>query len=569
VKKILLVGNPNVGKSAIFSRLTGVKVVVANYPGTTVEYTKGKTKLLGETVEIIDVPGIYSLSPTCKAEEVAVEMLSHADVIINVVDATNLERNLSLSLELIESGLPVIIALNFWDETRHKGIEIDVKKLEEFLGVPVVPTCGLTGAGIRELVLRMREAKPGQKINTDSHIRWQRIGEIVDQVQKLSHHHHTFLEILEEISIKPFIGLIMAIFVIGISFLIIRFIGESLINYVFEPGFENIWKPVVTKVSQALGGKGLLHYILIGNIINGEIDFGLSFGLLTTGLYIPIAAVLPYILSFYLVLGVLEDFGYLPRLAVLVDNLMHKLGLHGYAIISMILGLGCNVPGALATRLLENRREKFIASTLMAIAVPCMAQIAVIVGLVGKRGYLPLGTVFFTLFLLWLTLGFLLNKVLKGETPPLLLEIPPYRIPVLKIVLKKLTWRVKGFLFSAIPYVLLGVFVVNMLYALRIIDLLAKIFAPVLKNIWGLPPSAISALLVGFLRKDVAVGMLGPLNLTTKQLIIGSVILAVYFPCVATFIVLIRELGVKDMLKSAFSMIITALTIGGILNLIL
>lgn len=569
MKRMLLVGNPNVGKSAIFSRLTGVKVVVANYPGTTVEYTKGKTKLLGETVEIIDVPGIYSLSPTCKAEEVAVEMLSQADVIINVVDATNLERNLSLSLELIQSGLPVIIALNFWDETRHKGIEIDVKKLEELLNVPVVPTCGLTGAGVRELVLRLREAKAGQKINTDNYIRWQKVGEIVDQVQKLSHHHHTFLQILEEMSVRPFTGLIMAIFVIGISFLVIRFIGESLINYVFDPAFENIWKPVVTKISQALGGKGLLHYILIGNIINGQIDFGLSFGLLTTGLYIPIAAVLPYILSFYLVLGLLEDFGYLPRLAVLVDNLMHKLGLHGYAIISMILGLGCNVPGALATRLLENRREKFIASTLMAIAVPCMAQIAVIVGLVGKRGYLPLGTVFFTLFLLWLTLGFLLNRVLKGETPPLLLEIPPYRIPSLNVVFKKLFWRIKGFLFSAIPYVLLGVFVVNMLYALKVIDFLAKIFAPVLKNIWGLPPSAISALLVGFLRKDVAVGMLGPLNLTTKQLVIGSVILAVYFPCVATFIVLIRELGLKDMLKSALLMIITALTIGGILNLIL
>jgi len=312
-----------------------------------------------------------------------------------------------------------------------------------------------------------------------------------------------------------------------------------------------------------------VHYILIGNLINGEIDFGLSFGLLTTGLYIPIVAVLPYIFSFYLMLGILEDFGYLPRLAVLVDNLMHKLGLHGYAIISMILGLGCNVPGALATRLLENRREKFIASTLMAIAVPCMAQIAVIVGLVGRRGFLPLGTVFFTLFILWVGLGFMLNKILKGETPPLLLEIPPYRMPVLTVVIKKLSWRIRSFLFAAIPYVLLGVFVVNMLYALKVIDFLAKIFTPVLKNIWGLPPSAISALLVGFLRKDVAVGMLGPLNLTTKQLIIGSVILAVYFPCVATFVVLIRELGIRDMIKSAILMIMTAIIVGGILNLIL
>ncbi len=569
MKKILLVGNPNVGKSAIFSRLTGVRVVVANYPGTTVEYTRGKTRLLGEEMEIIDIPGIYSLSPTCKAEEVAVKMLSEADVIINVVDATNLERNLYLTLELIEKGYPVIVALNFWDETRHKGIEIDGKKLEELLNVPVVSTCGLTGEGIRELVLRLKEVRPKKKLEKDDHLRWQRIGDIINQVQKLSHHHHTFLEMLEELSIKPVTGLMIAFFVIAISFFVVRSIGESLIKYIFDPIFDDLWKPVVMRISGLLGGKGLVHYVLIGNLINGEIDFGLSFGLLTTGLYIPVAAVLPYIFSFYLVLGILEDFGYLPRLAVLLDNVMHKVGLHGYAIISMILGLGCNVPGALATRLLENRREKFIASTLMAIAVPCMAQIAVIVGLVGRRGVGALGIVFVTLLSLWFGLGFVLNKVLKGETSPLLLEIPPYRMPIPSVVVKKLSWRIKGFLVSAIPYVLMGVFIVNLLYALKIIDFLAKIFSPVLKNIWGLPPSAISALLVGFLRKDVAVGMLGPLNLTTKQLIIGSVILAVYFPCVATFIVLTRELGIKDMLKSAILMVITAIIVGGILNFIL
>jgi len=230
---------------------------------------------------------------------------------------------------------------------------------------------------------------------------------------------------------------------------------------------------------------------------------------------------------------------------------MHRLGLHGFAIIPMILGLGCNVPGALATRLLEGKREKFIAATLMAVAVPCMAQIAMIVGLVGQRGGRYVALVFLILFLILIIKGMILNKVMKGKSPEILVEIPPYRIPDFWSVMKKLWMRVFSFLKEAVPYVLVGILFVNILYALRIIDLLAKLFSPVLQGLWGLPRESIAALLIGFLRKDVAVGMLGPLNLTTKQLVIGSTVLAIYFPCIATFVILVRELGIKSMLKSA------------------
>lgn len=569
MRRILLVGNPNVGKSAIFSRLTGARVIISNYPGTTVEFSQGKARIGGEEVMIIDVPGIYSLEPTTKAEEVAVQMLRDADVVINIVDATNLERNLYLTLQLLERGLPVIVALNMWDETRHKGIEINLEELEKMLGVPVVATCGLTGEGMKELVFRLKDVKGAKLGPLKEEDRWAKIGQIVGGVQKLSHRHHRPIEVLEGMSIRPLTGLPIAFAIILLSFFVIRFIGEGLIGYILEPLLEGFWLPVLKRISQLLGGKGFLHYILIGSLIDGEIDFGLSFGLLSTGLYVPLVAVLPYIFSFYLILGLLEDLGYLPRLAVLVDNIMHKLGLHGYAVISMILGLGCNVPGAFATRILENRREKFIATTLMAIAVPCMAQIAMIIGLLGERGGRYVLIVFSTLFSLWMVLGYLLNKILKGESPALILEIPPYRIPQPLAVLKKLWMRIRGFLISAIPYVLLGVLFVNILYALKVIDFLARVSAPLLEYVWGLPPEAISALLVGFLRKDVAVGMLGPLNLTTKQLMIGCTVLAVYFPCIATFVVLVRELGVKDMAKSALLMIVTAILVGGLLNLIL
>jgi len=569
IEKILLVGNPNVGKSAIFSRLTGAKVIISNYPGTTVEFTQGKIKLDNDDVMVIDVPGTYTLEPTCKAEDVACRMLQEGGLVINVVDATNLERNLSLTLQLLERDVPVIAALNMWDDTKHRGINIDVKKLEERLGIPVVATCGLTGEGIKELINRLLEARALKLPVCPDGQRWEKIGRIVEEVQKLTHRHHTLLEILEDLSIKPVTGLPIAIGIVYCAFWIIRFIGESLIGHFFEPLFARLWLPLMMKLSTFLGEGSFLHHLLIGNLIGGSIDFGQSFGVLTTGFFVPIGMVLPYIFSFYLMLGILEDFGYLPRLAVLVDNLMHHLGLHGYAIIPFILGLGCNVPGALATRVLEERREKFIAATLMAIAIPCMAQIAMIVGLVGQRGGGYVAIVFLTLFVLLVLKGLILNRVLKGTSPEILVEIPPYRIPQVQAVVKKLWMRVSGFLGEALPFVLLGVFFVNILHMLRIIDFFAYIFTPVLTGLWGLPKEAISALVVGFLRKDVAVGMLGPLNLTTKQLVIGSTILAVYFPCIATFVVLIRELGLKDMLKVTLIMMVVALSVGTILNLIL
>ena len=567
--KILLMGNPNVGKSAIFSRLTGAKVVISNYPGTTVEFTQGYMKIGEIRPMIIDIPGTYALTPTSKAEEVAVHMLKDGDLVISVVDATNLERNLYLTLELLEKDIPVVVALNIWDETKHLGINIDAEKLEKKLGVPVVPTCGLTGEGIRELVGRLSHAKVLKTHPLSDAKRWERIGRIVEEVQILTHHHHTFLQRLEELSIKPSTGLPIALGVIYCAFLIIRFIGENLIGYAFEPLFEKAWLPLMTRISAFLGEGGFLHHIFIGNLVNGHIDFGQSFGLLTTGLFVPIGMVLPYIFSFYLVLGFLEDFGYLPRLAVMVDNIMHKFGLHGYAIIPLTLGLGCNVPGALATRILEGRREKFIAATLMAVAVPCMAQIAMIVGLVGERGGGYLGIVFGTLFLILIIKGLLLNKFLKGPSPEILLEIPPYRMPQPAAVIKKLLMRLSGFLKEAVPYVLLGVLVVNILHALNIINFLANFFGPVITKLWGLPKEAVSVLLVGFLRKDVAVGMLSPLGLSNKQLVIGATVLAIYFPCIATFAVLVRELGIKDMSKSAAIMIGVAILVGALLNFIL
>jgi|TARA_B100001971_G_C18251240_1_gene578396 ferrous iron transport protein B len=567
--RVLLMGNPNVGKSAIFSRLTGANVIVSNYAGTTVEFKKGYMYLKGKSVEIIDVPGTYSLKPSNKAEEIAVEMLEKGDLVVNIVDATNLERNLNLTLQLMEKNIPLIVVLNMWDETKHIGISIDAEKLEKMLGVQVVPTVAITGEGVKRLVEKLPEAKtPKIKLKQlPDKEKWSKIGNIIEDVQKTSHRYHTFIERVGDASIRPFTGAIIALLVISLSFIIIRFIGEGIISYVFDPLF-NLYTPLAMSISNLLGN-GFVHDILIGNLINGAIDYTQSMGLLTTGLYVPIAMVLPYVFAFYLVLGFLEDLGYLPRLAVLVDNIMHKLGLHGFAIIPMMMGFGCNVPGALATRVLESKKEKFIAATVMAISVPCIAQTAMIFGLVGGHGVRGLGIVFLTLFIVGIILGLVLNRVIGGKSPELFMEISPYRVPYLKSLMKKLWMRSKSFIRTAMPYMLVGVLVINLLYSLGIIDFVGEVTAPVVVNVLGLPKEAVASLVIGFLRKDVAVGALLPLGLNLKQLIIASVVLTMYFPCVATFTVLVKELGVKGMAKSAFVMAISTLVVGGALNLVL
>lgn len=567
--KILLMGNPNVGKSAIFSRLTGVKAIVSNYPGTTVSYTRGQMKLGEDTAEVIDVPGTYTLEPTSQAEEIALEMLEGGDVVVNVVNATNLERNLYLTLQLLEKGIPVVVALNIWDDTKHLGIDIDIDKLRQRLGVPVIPTVAVTGQGIKELVEAIPRATSPHLPPSSHNKRWAAVGSIVEQVQRISHRHHTWRERLADASVRPITGGIIALVVLAGAFTAVRFVSEGLINYVLDPLFNNLWSPVVLKLSPLMGGEGFLHDIVVGKVISGEINFVESFGLLTSGLYVPFAMVLPYVISFYLVLGLMEDTGYLPRLAVLMDNIMHRLGLHGFAIIPTLLGLGCNVPAVLGTRILESKRERFIAATLISIAVPCAALQAMIIGLVGGRGIQYVLMVYGTLFIVWIILGFILNRTVRGFSPELLIEIPPYRLPPWRMVLQKLWMRTYGFLVEAIPIILGAVAAINVLYYFGVFDAIANFTAPVVTGLLGLPKEAVTALAIGFLRKDVALGLLAPLALTSGQLVVGSVVLAMSFPCIATFVVLLRELGVVRMLKAVGIMVAAALIVGGILNLIL
>ncbi|MFH0827514.1 MAG: ferrous iron transporter B [Candidatus Omnitrophota bacterium] len=570
IKKIYLVGNPNVGKSVVFSRLTGVQVISSNYPGTTVEIAKGYLRLGEERLEVIDLPGAYSLEPASKAEAIVAEILKkelREDMaVINIVDATNLERNLFLTLQLIEEGFPVIVCLNMCDDTEHRGIHIDIEKLERHLGVPVMATCAVTGVGIKGLIERVKEVKPTARFQRSHTQRWEEIGTIIEEAQRLTHRHHTLREILEDASLRPLSGLAMSAVIIYAAFKTVRFLGEGLINNVCDPIFFRLYQPFLEKISSAMGQAGFLHHLLIGELMNGKIDFKQSMGVLTTAPYIEFAMVLPYVVSFYFVLSLLEDIGYLPRLAILLDNLLHRLGLHGYAIIPVLLGFGCNVPGILSTRVLESKRERFIASTIISIGVPCVPLQAMIFGLLGAFGGFYVAGVYLVLFSLILVLGVVLNRFLKGYSPEFLLEIPPYRLPPLSMLIKKLYFRIKAFLVEAMPVVLLGVLLINVFMYLRWFDLITNIFAPVIQGLFGLPKEAVVALVVGFLRKDVAVGMLGPLGLSAKQLFIAVTLLAVSFPCMATFVILLKELGLKSLIKATLIMVSVAIFVGTMLN---
>jgi len=560
-------GNPNVGKSVVFSRLTGANVIASNYPGTTVDFAKGKMRIADEIVEIIDAPGTYSLDPTNKAEEVASNMLSQADIIINVVDATNLERNLYLTLQLLERHIPMVIALNLFDEACHLGIEVDNQKLQTILNIPVTNTCALTGEGIKALVDSLANAQVNDDIKqTSREGRWIEIGSIIEKVEQIHHRHHTFRDRFEDMTIRPSTGIPLAVGIIMLAFWFVRMIGESLISYLFDPLFEILYKPLIEQLSNALG-PGFLHTLLIGEY-GSEILFDQSLGMLTTGLYVPLAMVLPYIIAFYFILSILEDTGYMPRLATLVDNLFHKLGMHGHGIIPLFLGLGCNVPGALSTRTLETRKQRFISATLLAIAVPCMAQTAMVFGVLGPYGVVYLGLVFLVLSILYIFMGLLLNKFVKGSSPEIFMEVPPYRRPSFQAILKKTWMRIRWFIREAIPFLFLGVLIINILYYIGLLQLIGVVLSPVMEILFGLPGAASTSLVIGFLRKDLAVGMLIPLGMTPLQLVIAVTMLTIYFPCVATFSVLLRELGIKDMLRSTLIMISVAVTVGFLLRIL-
>lgn len=543
MKKIILVGNPNVGKSLVFSRITGAGVVTANYAGTTVDIVTGSFRYEDRTYQLVDSPGIYSLEQDCQADETVMKLVNDSDIVVNIVDATNLERNLNLTLQLLQLGKPTVVCLNFWDDTAHYGITIDVAALEKILNVPVITVSALRNEGISRLVASIEEARISD-LTYDAENHWNQIGDIVSQVQRLEHRHHTFFERLSDFSLHPIGGIVTAIGVLLATLAIVRFMGEGMINYLLDPFYTKIYAPFVTDLANQIPWdfvKGLL--------VGYSMDPLESFGIFTSGLYIAMVLVFPYFFSFYLVFGFLEDFGYLPRLAVVLDNIFHRFGLHGYSSIPVMLGLGCKVPALLSTRILNSRREKILTISLIMMSAPCLPQTAMIISLGMNYGPVTVLFIFFILLVLAVFINILLNRFLPGKTEEFFTELPSYRIPSLKLMASKMKVRIVEYFAEVLPMITVGVLIMNLLEYLKVIEFITNAIRRPVELVLGLPPDIAPIMLLGFLRKDVSIALLAPLDLSAQQFIIASIFLVLYTPCISSFFTLLKELGTKTELK--------------------
>lgn len=561
-KTVVLVGNPNVGKSLVFSRITGVHVVSANYPGTTIAIKTGRCSIGGSDYTVLDLPGLYSLDDLSQTDPNISGILEKADLIVNVVDATTLERNLKLTLQLLQTGKPLVVCLNIWDETAHRGITIDTAELETALGVPVIAASAKSGEGIHELVAAFARARPGTGTFEDAEV-WKTIGAIVTRVQKLAHRHHTAGDRIGELTLHPLGGPLTALVVLALSFLSIRFVGEHLISHLLDPLFAGWYHPWIVSLCRLLPIP-FIRDMLIG-LSNDPLQ---SFGILTTGVYIAVVLVFPYFFSFYLLFGLLEDTGYLPRLAVVLDALFHRLGLHGYSSIPVMLGLGCKVPAYLATRTLPGRREKLLTVTLIMMSAPCLPQSAMIFSMGMHYGTFAVLAVFGILLILALALNLLLNRILQGETPELFMEIPAYRFPSAGAVARKLWSRITEYAVEVFPMIVVGVCVIHLLDALHVLQGISDTLGKPIAWILGLPPEIASVMLLGFLRKDVSIALLAPFHLSGTQFVIGCVFMALYLPCIAAFFTLLKELGILLTLKVVALVFFIALAAGGALHVI-
>lgn len=602
--KVLLMGHPNVGKSVIFNRLTGADVISSNYPGTTVDYQKGWMRHHGRDIEVIDVPGTFSLEPRDKAETVALTMLNDNPQarIICVIDATKAERGLYLALDLIEKGYPLVLALNMWDVAHDKNIVVDTQKLASLLGVPVIPTVAVSAEGLSALMDRLLEAEPPSLAGVVQRMRlaqlmtahgcngctgcvvgaaetaipsaispderWALVEEIARRTVTLGHYRHTLKDAIGDYTVKPLTGTPFAIAVLYAFWSIFSTFADFVTDGFLTKLFDRHWLPWLQ--NSFPGGPG--HWIYAVMVDLGQLKDGVwsasqtcleSFGVLTSGLYLEIGVVLPAVFAFYVMLALLEDVGYLPRLAVLMDTFLHKIGLHGYAIVPTILSLGCNVPGVEATRILETRKQRFVMMTILAIFIPCGAQISIMHNVIPRYT----GFVMAYLFLGYFLFGYLLNRLIPGTTPDIIMDVPVYQRPIFSDVRRKVAMRTTSFLKDAIPFVTLGILLVNILYSQGAIDALARVAAPVFEGWFGVPRQTAGPLLAAFLRKDLAIAQLSAISMTTYQLITAIVLVSIYFPCIGTFFMLLKE-GGRAFFGSLAVLVFVAFTWVGLLHLV-
>ena len=609
--RFALIGQPNCGKSTLFNQVAGYRAETGNFAGTTVSFTETKVRVLGEVVELVDLPGTYTLLGTNPAERVVLDYLieKHVDAIINVIDATHLVQGLALTLELMELGRPMVLVINMMDEAKRQGIKLDGEKLEQELGIPVMPMVATRGQGVRAaftkawhvaqekvkpeppiyneeieksileliekleqgeypvsrraIVVKLLEGDPyltdqvSQKIpdipgaiqkqldvlchQSSKQAVWlvaterqQKAREMTNLILTQAKGQLTLRDKLDDYLLHPFWGYVFLLSILGLFFYGVYGFG-SLLEEPLLTFFNNLDEMIVS----SLNADGI-----VAQIISGSIQ-GISGGL---------AIVLPYLVPFLIGLGFLEDIGYLTRIAFLMDTLMHRMGLHGKAIVPFILGYGCNVPAIMSTRIMEDKRDRFLSAALSTM-VPCAARLAVIFGLVAFYAgpWAALGIYLYNIFIIALT-GKIITHFLPEDSPGLILEMPVYRLPTLKTVTAKAWFRIREFVFEAWPILIVGSIVLAIMNYFSVTQYLNALLRP-FNLLLGLPEEVGTPLIFGIFRKELSLIMLAQafgtsnfaLVMSTDQMIVFTVFVVFYIPCLATMISIRNELGGKAM----------------------
>lgn len=638
LRKVILIGNPNVGKSALFGLLTGKYVTVSNYPGTTVEVTYGNAVLNKVRTLVIDTPGVNSLVPMSEDEKVTRDMLlsDRADAVVQVADTKNLRRGLLITLQLAEMEVPFILDLNMDDEAKSRGILIDQDALSALLGIEVVKTVAIRRSGIDKLLKSIQQPRlsslqvryddaieggirdigallPDANVsrrslalmilsgdeslkswlhaNVKDHV-IEAIENIREGVQARYHNSLGYLinsqrqkkadEILGQVMTRHEAGKQSAImFQLGqwsmhpvyglpilaaVLYLVYQFVGVlgagTAVGFLEKTVFGEYLNPWSEKIINFLFPIPLLRELLVGD-----------YGLITMALTYAIAIVLPIVGFFFIAFGILEDSGYLPRLAVMVNRVFKIMGLNGKAVLPMVLGLGCDTMATLTTRILETKKERILVTLLLALGVPCSAQLGVVLGMVSGLSGLATSIWIGTVVLVMLLVGYLASKLVPGEPSDFVLELPPIRVPQLGNIVVKTLARVEWYLKEAVPLFILGTFILFVGHKVGALEFLQRITDPLVVGFLGLPSKAAEAFVIGFLRRDYGAaglfvmakgGMLDPI-----QIVVSLVVITLFVPCIANFFMMVKERGMKAALYMVVFIFPFAFGVGGVLNWIL
>ncbi len=594
-RKLLLIGQPNVGKSLLFTRLTNRYATVSNYPGTTVEITSAIADIDGELREVIDTPGTNTLAPQSHEERVTRDLLldgNDADV-LQVGDIGNLRRTLLLSLQIAEHGVPFTLCLNMSDEPRAQSVNLTL--LEELLGVPVVATSALRRWNIEKL--KRQAIRPGQpqlrltySPAVEAHVAGHEVsraaglaaicggdgesatlaGDIaaarlrmVDEIiARVTNGEHTARgrDRLGALCMHRIWGWPILAVMLYVAWLFVGKLGAGILVDFFENTlFARFINPWATAAVNFIAPWQIVRDLLVG-----------EYGVITMALTYAIAIILPVVVTFFTLFGILEDSGYLPRLAVMLHRTFRRMGLNGKAVLPMVLGLGCDTMATLTTRILETNKERVIVTILLALGVPCSAQLGVIMAMLGRLS-LPatiiwLGVTLVTIFLV----GYLSSKIVRGEAGDFIIEIPPMRVPRASNIAIKVLARTEWYLKEAVPLFVVGTLLLYVLNATHVLTVLQRVLAPLVVGALGLPAQATNAFVIGFLRRDYGAAGLFAMQragaLNPNQTVIALTVITLFIPCVANFLVMVRERRLKPALAIAAFIMVYAFGFGALMN---